>query len=282
MSEKYLSLDEALCAAIYDVLQKGSKAAPRGQGVIEVLGMITEFDMKYPILTNPSRNLGYRFLFAEAWWIISGRNDVKSIAPYSKVIGNFSDDGEWFQGAYGPKLINQLSYVINSLAKDQGTRQAVATIWEPNPRASKDHSCTVAVEWTIRDGKLHCFDHMRSSDLWLGLPYDAFNFTMVSAYIALALKHVHGIEVELGRLKFLNANQHIYDRNLSDAKVACGTSKFTALEPLDLKYWGNHHDLLDYLDRAKDRQTVKGEWLHEFIQSQTKGDRKDSWYEDKS
>ena len=277
------SINAAWLHAVKEIYYQGEEASPRNIPVREMLGYQLKFDMKYPILTVDKRNLGYKFLLAEAWWIISGSNDVRSIKPYSKMIGNFSDDGVWFQGAYGPKLINQLSYIVDSLAKDQYCRQAVATIWEPNPRASKDHSCTVSIQWMIRNGKIHCIDNMRSSDIWLGLPYDAFNFAMYSAFVALALKSMHGIEVELGTFTLQSGNEHLYDSNIEKAKdIIDNGCRMKHYEAFDISGFKDQWALLDYLADGKDGKFADGAPLKDLLSGMKKGQRNDNWYDEKS
>lgn len=197
---------DAWIANLRSVMQ-GSLVRPRGKATRELLGFSSSFPMDYPIVTTPERNLGYRFMAAEAAWILSGDNRVRTIAPYSKAISQFSDDGIEFFGAYGPRVLDQLEYVIETLRQDPDSRQAVMSIWRNNPPKTKDVPCTVAIQWLIRDGKLHCFDTMRSSDLWLGWPYDVVNFTMISAYIAITLK------IPLGNLTLTAGSQHVYERD---------------------------------------------------------------------
>jgi thymidylate synthase len=55
-----------------------------------------------------------------------------------KGITRFSDDGITFFGAYGPKIITQTSYIVNTLCNDQDSRQAVLSIWRENPKSSAD------------------------------------------------------------------------------------------------------------------------------------------------
>jgi hypothetical protein len=92
-----------------------------------------------------------------------------------------------FDGAYGPRVVDQLRYVVDCLWKDPMSRQAVMEVWRPNPRESLDIPCTLTLQWLIRDGKLHCIDSMRSSDAWLGWVYDVFSFSMLSSCILLML-----------------------------------------------------------------------------------------------
>lgn len=196
----------------------GSTCSPRGMLVYESLGFQSYIQMANPIIFNDRRALGYKFMAAEAAWILSGRNDVESISPFSKNISRFSDDGIIFAGAYGPPLKSQLSYVLLALEQDADTRQAVSTIWNRNPDPSKDIPCTISLQWMIRNHALHCIATMRSSDLWLGHPYDIFNFSAYSFALLLELNKIRQKRGEfpiiLGGLYLTAGSKHIYDNNL--------------------------------------------------------------------
>ena len=190
---------------------------PRGLKIKEILNDSFETSMKYPILSIAERKLGYRFMVREAWWIMDGRNSVDTITNYSKAISTFSNDGIHFDGAYGPRVVDQIRYIVDTLEKDPDSRQAVMTIWRPNPRESKDIPCTISVQWFIRNGKIHCVDNMRSSDIWLGLPYDVFNFTMLTGYIMLCLRE-RGITLKLGTIHVNSGSRHLYENQFQKAK----------------------------------------------------------------
>ena len=178
----------------------------------EILGYRSVVDMNSPVVAVPLRKMSYRFMAGEAWWILAGRNDVPGIVQFNPVMTRFTDNGDTFFGAYGPPLLEQRSYVVNTLANDQDSRQAVATIWRQRPPISKDIPCTVALQWLIRDGKLNCVATMRSSDAWLGWVYDVFNFSMLTLSVLLELRGVY--ELGLGNL-YLNAgSQHLYESNV--------------------------------------------------------------------
>jgi hypothetical protein len=129
------------------VVSAGHHITPRGLSCYELVNMHTMIPMHKPIVTVTARNLGYRFMFAEAWWILSGDNRVETIEPFSTNISQFSDNGKTFFGAYGPKIQMQLDGVVEKLAKDPNTRQAVINIWRDNPPETKDYPlypiCTV-------------------------------------------------------------------------------------------------------------------------------------------
>jgi thymidylate synthase len=183
----------------------------------EVLNFTSQFNMKFPMVTIPARKLQRKFAFGEPWWILTGSNRVEDVAQFNSVMRNFSDDGVTLSGAYGPPVMEQVRYIVDTLAADQDTRQAVLTIWRQNPRNSKDVPCTVSLQFFIRDGELHVIDTMRSSDAWLGWPYDVMTFTMVASYVVLRLRDL-GFFVELGQF-YLNAgSQHLYEKHYEAAK----------------------------------------------------------------
>lgn len=197
---------------LWEIADSGSQVGPRGKGTLEILAKTTVVDMKMPVVTIPQRNLGYKFMAAEAHWILSGDNRVETIEPYSKQISSFSDDGVRFFGAYGPKVVDQLSYVVDCLIRDEASRQAVMTIWRERPGSTKDLPCTVALQFMIRDGKLNCHATMRSSDAWLGWVYDVFNFSMVAWTVLEQLRmNEQYSNLQVGSLFLTAASQHLYD-----------------------------------------------------------------------
>lgn len=204
---------------VAEVLNHGHRSAPRGRPILELIGYKTRLAMANPLVEVPARAIGRKFRAAEAAWILSGDNRVATIGSYAKHIAQFSDDGEVFYGAYGPRLMPSMEYIAETLAKDRESRQAVCTIWNNQPEASKDIPCTVAVQWFIRQGKLHCLDFMRSSDIWLGWPYDVFNFSMVSYWLTKKLYEDHGLNVDLGYLTLIAGSQHLYLDNDNEEKA---------------------------------------------------------------
>lgn len=202
--------------AVDNIISFGRVVSPRGEKTLESLHEMIAVDMNYPVVDVPDRKLSYKFMAAEAYWILSGSDKVDGIAPWNKNISQFSDDGKVFQGAYGPPVALQMDYVVKALLRDPDTRQAVLTIWKPNPAPSKDIPCTVSMVFQIRDGRLHNHVFMRSSDVWLGLPYDIFNFSMVATDVAGRL-HLLGVDVELGTLYLTAASMHLYDRDRGGA-----------------------------------------------------------------
>lgn len=252
----YLNIDYK--KKIHEIIQTPEYVcSPRGMKILEILNDPFHVDMDCPVLLNVKRKLNYSFMLGEAAWMLDGRNDVKTIAKYLGGIKRFSDDGVTFFGAYGPKIITQTSYIIKKLKEDQDSRQAVLTIWRENPIASKDVPCTLSMQFFLRKASdelfLHCITNMRSNDIWLGTPYDSFNFSAISFYIALFLNKAE-IKCKLGKLIINAGSRHLYEENLVKAKevVACKDTF-----PLDFSF----NDLIEkYQERP-----------HEFIRNLYQG-----------
>jgi thymidylate synthase len=252
LTHVYNSANEAWRSLLSDISSHGFEANPRGMKTLELLGSSRTFFMVDPIVTVARRELGYRFMAAEAAWILSGDDRVETIAPFSKEIGRFSDDGVTFFGAYGPKVVSQLKYVTDTLAADPDSRQAVINIWRENPPGTKDVPCTLSLQFLLRSGGLHCIATMRSSDAWLGWPYDVFNFTMITWTLALLLAERNPESPPNLRTMTLRAgSQHLYEKNWSGAVACCNeTDAMSIYTPLRITTglpWDDPDQLRRYL-----------------------------------
>lgn len=210
-----------------------SEVGPRGMATREVKWTwYCLTDVERCACWLPGRKLNYPFMFAEFLWMFCGRDDVAMIAHYNENIRQFSDDGARFYGAYGPPWRGQVGGVVERLTKDPDSRQAVVGVWRPmynvadvcdddgkdfpgGPRMpqTRDVPCTLSMQYLIRDGKLEAGVVMRSSDAWLGLPYDIFNFAMLQRAVAAELK------VGLGALTLFAGSSHLYERDIVRARA---------------------------------------------------------------
>ncbi len=215
-----MNVNTAWVKLLQDLIDKGAAVNPRDQLTKELMGYQSTIDMSNPIVTVKDRKMNYNFMFGEAYHILSGSNRVGEITPFMQAIENFSDDGITFAGAYGPKVMEQISYVVDSLKRDTNSRQAVLSIWRERPTPSKDIPCTLTLQFMIRDGKLNCFANMRSSDAWLGWVYDVFNFSMISHYICNWYNLIDGEStISLGHLVLNAASQHLYEQHWDQANA---------------------------------------------------------------
>lgn len=195
------------------LLQHGEPAAPRGQNTKEILGVsLTLTDGYRPVITIPNRALNYHFMAAEALWILMGRDDVAMLSAYNSQVAKFSDDGERFWGAYGPRFMAQKQFIIDTLKEDSWSRQAVIQVWRGQPPKTKDVPCTLSWQFLLRNNRLHLIATMRSSDAWLGIPYDLNSFSAVQRSMASAL------DADVGNLELRLGSSHLYEVNFQAAQ----------------------------------------------------------------
>lgn len=214
------TLNHAWVSTIDEVLILGSLVDVRGHKTKEIVGHTVSFPMEQAILTVKSREISYDFMFAEAHWIVSGKNWLSFLLDSAPSYYRFSDDGVRLNGAYGPKIMDQLSYVVETLINDPYSRQAVINIWRERPGPSKDIPCTLSVQFMIRDSRIHTHVTMRSNDVWLGMPYDAFAMTMVTCLIGIELNRRNGHKLSLGNMHHTAASRHIYLKDEEKCKMA--------------------------------------------------------------
>lgn len=242
-----LTANEAWMELGQRLLIEGQRSAPRGQETYERLFAEIKFDMNYPVCYHQNRGLNYSFSAAEAYAITHGVADEHFLVQYNKNMAQFSDDGLIFNGAYGPPFHNQVMYVVNNLIKDRDSRQAVLTIWRPNPVRSADLACTLALQFLLRDGFMHCKVTMRSSDIWLGIPYDFMNFTVMTLRILTLYNELTGSNFALGTMHWSAGSSHLYAHNVSQLNKVLMVPTDKTLQPMPERCYSDWRFVTDSL-----------------------------------
>lgn len=242
LGQMFIQADNATTlylAVLNHLLDRGQKVTPRGMSTLEERGAsIVLSNPRRCVIDITERKLNYHFMVAEWWWIAAGDNRVESISHYCSEIAKFSDDGQIFFGAYGPRWRGQIGRVVENLRGDVDSRQAVVTIFRPGlydfqhrPVLTRDVPCTISMQYLIREDKLETIVTMRSWDAFLGFPYDIFNFSRLGAMVAGA------IGIEQGPVMVTAGSLHLYERNFEKAsELIEGPERISAieLEPLPL------------------------------------------------
>jgi len=222
----YSSFNDYWLKMLGSLVRVGNDVEVRGNKTKELLGDTVCFPMSKPFLTVPGRRISYDFMFAEAWWILSGQNRVDKLLEFAPSYKKFSDDGIRLTGAYGPKIIDQICYAVDCLINDPYSRQSVINIWRERPGPSKDIPCTLSVQFMIRDERIQTFVTMRSNDLWLGAPYDVVTMTMLTIQVAIELYVRTGKLYEIGYMHHTAASRHIYFKDLEKAKSVISSEQY--------------------------------------------------------
>ena len=240
MHRVYANVNDALPDLAGYVLEGEEVGSRDGSRVMERLHetvTLTEPRSRYMLL--PQRKASLPAQIAETMWVLSGRDDVDWLSTYLPRAPQFSDDGEVWRGAYGPRLrssgealLDQVDYVVELLKGDPLTRRAVIQIYNADidSQPGKDIPCNDFITFQSRLGKLHMHVFVRSNDLvwgWSGI--NTFEWSVLQEVIASIL----GIGV--GNLTFATSSLHIYDRHwkkmrdLSDSHPTEGFTPWDAV-----------------------------------------------------
>lgn len=209
-----MTLDARYRELLRRVITRGHDITRRNGPTTECVNVCASWPASFGILGNAERAMRMDFAKAEALWILDGRNDLGPLVAVLAKLGDYSDNGHVLAGAYGPRWAAQRAYVLDTLRDNPHSRQAVATIWEPRPSASKDIPCTVSWQFMQVEGRLDMFVNMRSSDAWLGLPYDAFTWSVILIDTAMELG------LPIGNVHYSATTLHLYAQHRVKAKLA--------------------------------------------------------------
>jgi thymidylate synthase len=112
---------------------------------------------------------------------------------------------------------DQLDYVINELKNNPLGRRALMCYWNP-PDFDKTalqpchYSCQFYVDYKNNEPRLDCHFTMRSTDVFLGLPFNIFSYTVLTYIIALKC------DMKPGKLVYTGGDVHIYKNHIEQVK----------------------------------------------------------------
>lgn len=197
-------------------LQSNQIVEVRGQKTVELLNWTAEFNCKgNGIIDIPGFSTSEKYVSAELDWYDSGTAKADFISNFASLWGDISDKNNFVNSNYGqliysPQNCNQYDNVLQSLREDESSRRAVM-VYCPNHihyTGGNDYVCTMYCSYTIRNGFLHAFVSMRSSDL---------RFGVVGADLAwqiLVLKRLaNDLKVKPGLVHWHSVSLHLYERH---------------------------------------------------------------------
>jgi thymidylate synthase len=210
--------------------------APRGNDSRERLGVgFTIADPVQRHIAVPARRTNIIFNFAEALWYLAGSNQLDFIGYYAPSIANYSADGATLAGtAYGPRVfdhmgrIDQWDSTIRTLREDNDSKRAVIQIFSGDELTVPDNidvACTLALQFLIRDGALHCVGFMRANDAFRGVVSDIFSFTFMQELMA------NQLGLAVGTYTHQVGSFHVYESDAAWAHRVLAQATDTDAEP---------------------------------------------------
>ena len=149
---------------------------------------------------------------------------VKDISEKSFIAMGKTLNGEIGNMNYNSRLdsfnreyvdLQQMDYVIHQLIDNPYSRQTITNIW--NPKEAHEMAlppCVFTAHWEVMaDDKLYLSVHARSSDVFLGLPFNVSQYALLHRLIAQVVGR------EIGDFVFTMDDAHLYDRHIDQAMV---------------------------------------------------------------
>lgn len=225
----------ATVTGLADLMANGAEVTVRGQRTREVLHWVATLQRPLErFVFVPGRGNDPFAQIAEAMWVLAGRDDIGWLGRYLPRAVDYSDDGEIWRAAYGPRLrrwhgsVDQLDRVRRLLLADPASRRAVVSLFDPGADFTdgKDVPCNNWLSWTIREGRLHLAVALRSCDaVWGFSGANAFEWSVVHEALA------HWVSAEIGTQTWFAASFHVYERHRK--RAAAVVEAFRGITPYD-------------------------------------------------
>ena len=165
------------------------------------------------------------YIEREIEWYLSQSLSVHDLQPTPKIWEDISDALGNIHSNYGYLVFskenyNQYYFALQELQKNQNSRRAIMIYTRPQIQSEyraagmSDFICTNAVQYLIRDNKLHAVVQMRSNDVVFGYRNDYAWQQYVLDRLACDLK------IDIGDIHWNVGSLHVYERHFKFVKDA--------------------------------------------------------------
>lgn len=219
---------------LQDILDNGVEKGDRtGTGTLSVFGRQFRHDLAdgFPLLTT--KKLHLKSIINELLWFLSGSTNVGWLQEHGVSIWN-----EWAteSGDLGPVYgaqwtawptrdggsINQIDYVVDCLRNNPDSRRILFHGWnveylpdegvspQDNARAGRMAlpPCHLLYQFWVANGRLSALLYIRSSDSFLGLPYNTASLAVLTLMLA------QQCDLVPGEIIITTGDSHIYSNHM--------------------------------------------------------------------
>lgn len=208
-----------------EILKNGKTKPTRGiHGIKCIFGYQMKFDLRhgFPLLTT--KKMPFNLLLHELLWFVSGDSNIKYLQDHNiHYWDDFADKDLNLGPVYGvqwrrwqdPKggTIDQLQWAIDQIRNNPNSKAILVSAWNPaDLEEMRLPPCHTMFQFDVTKGKLRMQLYQRSSDVFLGLPFNIAQYAMLLMMVA----KITGLEAR--ELVVSIGNAHLYTNHLDQAK----------------------------------------------------------------
>lgn len=201
----------------------------------QIFGHMLEVELSegFPMLTT--KKVNFEAICHELIWFLSGSDNIKYLQDNNVHIWDFWADSN---GSVGPMYgvqwckwngnINQLDSVIKEIKQDPTSRRLLISAWNtsfiPDNKTMPNENppqglmslapCHILYQFCVDTSSLElsCLFFMRSTDVFLGLPFNIASYALLTHIIA------KECNLKPGKLIFSGGNVHIYNNHIEQVE----------------------------------------------------------------
>ena len=182
---------------LQDILDHGAERSDRtGTGTVAVFGRQLRFDLAkgFPLVTT--KRVHVKSIIHELLWFLSGETNIRYLQENGVRIWNeWADENGELGPVYGSqwrswegkdgRVHDQIAAVVQSIQTNPDSRRHMVSAWNvAEIDEMKLPPCHFVFQFQVANGRLNCMFTMRSSDTFLGLPFNIAQYAMLTHMIA--------------------------------------------------------------------------------------------------
>jgi thymidylate synthase len=208
-----------------DILKNGKSKPTRGiHGIKSIFGAQIRFDMRqgFPLLTT--KKMPFNILLHELFWFIQGTSKVDYLHEHKiRYWDGFLDENNDLGRIYGVQWrhwrrpdnteFDQLQWAIDEIKNNPNSKAIIVNAWNAGElKEMRLPPCHTMFQFDVTKGKLRLQLYQRSSDVFLGLPFNIAQYAMLLHMVA------YLTDLEPRELIISIGNAHLYNNHIDATK----------------------------------------------------------------
>ena len=237
-----MNIDEQYINLLHSIFEYGEKRVTRNATTLSMFGVLLHIDLSkgFPLLTT--KHMYFKGIVTELAWFLRGSTDVSELHACNNHIWDANTKDRNFDAGpvygfqwrhfgatyttckddYSGQGIDQIQKIIDTIKTDPSSRRIFLSAWNPMDQEKMClPPCHISYQFYVQHGKLFCQMYQRSADVFLGLPFNIASTALLVHLIA------HETDLEVGSLRIIIGDAHIYDNHIGVANLQMDRIPYT-------------------------------------------------------